>query len=142
MDWQVIFSQWQHRCPHMVHCAPGGGNKSIYSSLVSPPTWCDGSKPAKKCYPLSLGWDQLYTYTADLLCLDGCRSSDPVPSELAKVQTPLVVPEWEKALKRHPDRTYVNYIIQGLQFGYRIGYNIQAPLVPARANMQSANLHP
>ena len=62
-----------------------------------------------------------------------------MPPELT-VQTPLVVAEWEEALKQHPDRAYVNYISQGLKFGYR--YNRRAPLVSARANMQSADLHP
>ena len=46
----------------------------------------------------TLGWDQLYPYTADLMCLDSCSSQGlPTPQELWSVTTPLVVPSFERS---------------------------------------------
>ena len=93
-------------------------------------------------YILTLGWDQLYPYTADLMCLDSCRSQGlPTPQELWSVTTPLVVPAWEKALKGHPDQAFARYIMDGLSRGFRIGFNRKSPLQSAAVNMSSASLH-
>ena len=92
---------------------------------------------------LPVGWDQLYSYTADLLCLDSCRPQPaPLPSELLVVSTPLVVPAWEAALRGHPDWAFVRYLLDGLTQGFRIGFNRAHPLRSASANMGSAYLHP
>ena len=92
---------------------------------------------------LPVAWDQLYPYTADLLCLDSCRPQPaPLPSELSVVSTPLVVPAWEAALHGHPDWAFVRYLLDGLTQGFRIGFNRAHPLRSASANMGSAYLHP
>ena len=65
-----------------------------------------------------------------------------IPRELGVIHTPLVVAEWASALRTHPDRAFTRYIIAGLTYGFRIGFNRQAPLSSAASNMHSANLHP
>ena len=97
----------------------------------------------KRHPPLPVGWDLLYPYTADLLCLDSCRPQPaPLPPELSVVSTPLVVPAWETALRSHPDRAFALYILNGLTQGFRIGFNRAHPLRSASTNMGSAYLHP
>ena len=93
---------------------------------------------------LPVGWDQLYPYTADLLCLDSCRRPQPapLPSELSVVSTPLVVPAWEAALRGHPDWAFIQYLLDGLTQGFRIGFNRAHPLRSASTNMGSAYLLP
>jgi len=87
-----------------------------------------------------------YEYTSDLLCLDSCRQS-PEPASraygpLQKTATPLVLPEWEQALARHPDRAFVRYINEKLHMGFRIGFQVGSPLPSATINMRSALEHP
>ncbi len=58
------------------------------------------------------------------------------------VSTPLQHRKWEKAPSTHPDHAFANYICQGLQHGFRIGFRHGAPLQSATKNMESARLHP
>lgn len=39
------------------------------------------------------------------------------------ITTPVRVHEWQQALSHHPDQRFVNYIINGLNDDFRIGYN-------------------
>ena len=90
------------------------------------------------------GWLSLYPYTADLICLDGARplGRNPIPELLSSVSTPLVTQKWAYALQNHPDQAYVNYILEGLEHGFRKGFNRNSRLNSAKSNMQSAILHP
>ena len=89
-----------------------------------------------------IGWDQLYPYTSDLMCLDSCHpQSMSLPPQLTVVSTPLVVHAWERALQCHPDQAFARYILNGLVRGFRIGFNRKFPLQSAVANMGSALLH-
>ena len=108
------------------------------------PTGVTAIRPTKIAPHLCLpGWESLYPYTSDLMCLDGCRPTDPLfHAALSSVTTPLVIPAWEQALETHPDRAYAKYILHGLQFGFRIGFNRSHSLQSASANMLSARLHP
>lgn len=44
-------------------------------------------------------------------------------------------------MSNHPDRTFVGYILNGLQHGFRVGFDYACPLQMARHNMPSALLH-
>ena len=89
------------------------------------------------------GSDHRYIYTHDLLWLEGNRSSatswDP---ELSNVHTPLRLEAWHRRLQSHPDRDFVDYILRGIEKGFRIGANPEAILRPASRNMESAKQHP
>ena len=65
------------------------------------------------------------------------------PREARKVTTPLVVEEWKKRLREHPDREFAEYILQGLQEGFRLGFrHAGSEPVSASSNMQSASQKP
>lgn len=61
---------------------------------------------------------------------------------LMPVKTPLHTHAWETALSTHPDRAFARYVVNGLQTGFRIGFQRQSPLRSATANMESARQHP
>ena len=46
-------------------------------------------------------------------------------------------------LRDHPDKQYVRYILDGIEHGFRIGFNgnKSAGLQSATSNMQSASVH-
>ena len=79
------------------------------------------------------------------MCLDFCRPAQPLhlePPELSTVATPLKVQAWQKALSGHPDQALARYICDGLEWGFRIGFQRGSPLKPARNNLESASAHP
>ena len=91
--------------------------------------------------PLNL--TDIYAYTSDLLCLDFCRRTGNTEFPgLRRVATPLYVGAWAAALSQYPDRAFDRYICQGLQFGFRIGFNGTIRLKSAPANRGSAREHP
>lgn len=45
-------------------------------------------------------------------------------------------------LQNHPDKMFVKYILNGMKFGFRIGYTRGSQLKPAKKNMTSAKEHP
>ena len=49
---------------------------------------------------------------------------------------------WEWALRDHPDKAFVRYLLRGLREGFRIGFSRSTPLRSATRNMQSVALHP
>ena len=59
--------------------------------------------------------------------------SSPLTARLAR---------WRQALAGHPDRVFARYILEGLEHGFRVGYNAGTPLFPTPGNMHSARLHP
>eukprot|EP00731_Ephydatia_muelleri_P033273 Em0027g21a len=96
-----------------------------------------GTPPSKKL--------RMYKYTADLLALDQCR---PLPDTQcthkyrAGITTPLRWEGWEHALRLHPDRQFVHYIVSGLREGFRVGFNYSRLCSGRVANMPSAREHP
>ena len=40
----------------------------------------------------------------------------------SRINTPLVVEEWERLLSRHPDREYGDYLLRGMKEGFWIGF--------------------
>ena len=109
-------------------------------------------------YPLELdSWDHQWEfprdtcnhlskkYISDLLALAKCipQRSSSLPYHLARVTTPPRLQAWEEALVRHPDREFVEYLLQGIQEGFCIGFNYQEHVCkPAAGNMKSASENP
>ena len=90
-----------------------------------------------------------YEYTRDLLQLEAYRPKiGPVASigllgELSVVKTPLRVQEWEEALRYHPDRKLVGFLLRSMTQGFRIGFNPEAvTLESTKHNMRSAAEEP
>jgi hypothetical protein len=67
-----------------------------------------------------------------------------VQERLAGVFTLLNLPQWEAMLDKHPDRSYVDFILGGIKNGFRIGYRPppEGPSLSVRKNMRSADDNP
>lgn len=79
-------------------------------------------------------------HTPELLQLDSfhpCHYA-PLPNSITKINTPLKVTAWEKALKNHPDTAFREYVLSGITGGFRISFNRKQPLKPSSSNMRSA----
>ncbi len=84
-----------------------------------------------------------YPYSGDLLKLQGCiSSSNPVPACLLPIVTPLQPVAWAHYLQDHPDQAFVDYLLAGMQFGFRIGFDPASKLRSAKSNIFSAEKHP
>ena len=67
----------------------------------------------------------------------------PVPEQLQRIVTPLVGEQWEKHLQTHPDRGFREYLLRGIQEGFRVGYNYErGSCTRAKSNMLSAAQNP
>lgn len=67
------------------------------------------------------------------------RSVVKLPNKLTEVRTPLRVTVWRRALESHPDREFVQFMLTGVQEGFRIGYDRCRTHQSATRNMKSAN---
>ncbi len=62
-----------------------------------------------------------------------------MPDGLRRVVTPLIIEEWERCLRDHPDRKYRQYILAGLRYSFRVGFQYEVnETTLAQTNMQSA----
>ena len=78
-------------------------------------------------------------YTLDLLRLEAMRPLQAVQDpHLQGIHSPLRVDEWRKLLQEHPDQQYVAFLIRGMTFGFRIGFDRAQKLRPSRRNLKSA----
>ena len=64
------------------------------------------------------------------------------PNLKQKTQTPLQVAAWEAALRSHPDKEFADYIQEGIQWGFCIGYDYAYTSSLAHSNLPSAREHP
>ena len=83
-----------------------------------------------------------YMYTRGLLVLASRKSKVQlynIPVELREVHTPLVIEEWEKSLRRHPDREFCAYLLWGMAEGFRVGFQYTHSCTAVRFNMKSAS---
>lgn len=87
-----------------------------------------------------------YQYTEDLYRLESARPSETpqIKSYLQAVSSPLRdhLPAWSCYLADHPDSRFRDYMLNGIQYGFRIGFDYSAPLRSARQNMLLATNHP
>ena len=82
----------------------------------------------------------------DLQYLQAASSSAALclPLELQAIHSPLYdhFQAWQAALEAHHDVQFVGYILDGIQYGFRIGFSRRQHLVPAIRNAPSAMEHP
>ncbi len=77
--------------------------------------------------------------------LDSCGSPTPskLPEQATRISTPLVGSKWIESLSCHPDERFSRYIVEGIQRGFRVGFDSsRCSLATGRGNMVSAELHP
>ena len=77
-------------------------------------------------------------FTRDLQTLQGRTSERKPPPEVGGVNTPLVIDEGRRCLANHPDREFVDYIVRGLEEGFRLGFRHRgSEHRSAKSNMHS-----
>ena len=92
------------------------------------------------------GLDGRYKYLEHLKSLEQGEgrhaSSRTVDSRISSVNCfPLNVATWCKHLNHHPDRDFTDYILNGIQNGFRLGINPEATYTSVSRNMRSATIH-
>lgn len=85
-----------------------------------------------------------YKYMDDLLRMDHCRPEVPtrLPTAMEQILTPLNWREWDRCLMAHPDQRFRTYIVEGIRYGFRIGFNYSSSCVSTPRNMASAMKNP
>ena len=66
-----------------------------------------------------------------------------VPSSASYLHTPLIISSWTQALVQHPNQPLVNFFLEGISKGFRIGFN-KPPrgLKSAHKNLSGVLEHP
>ena len=86
--------------------------------------------------------DNQYIYTNHLLAFDSCHPLHTTPSSISehhKVYTPLILERWSDELLLHPDQCFVQYILNGITNGFRIGFDHHCPLQQPDYTMLTQN---
>ena len=87
-----------------------------------------------------------HPFTPKLMALSRCIPLSPthLPAHLSLIKTPLRWREWENALRLFPDQVFAEGIVQGIRYGFRIGFDYdQRPKLRSKArNMGSAYEYP
>ena len=66
-----------------------------------------------------------------------------LPPDVSQIASPLRLETWAHELHRHPDREYVQFLVDGMRNGFRIGYDYGTQSCKSCAgNMVSARQHP
>lgn len=93
-------------------------------------------------------WDPLveeeYQYLDQLLELEKAPSRMTViPARMSLTESPLHVDIWRRELKDHPDKRFKEFILRGIELGFRIGYDAEHSSLKQRGgNMISAGEQP
>lgn len=81
-------------------------------------------------------------FSSHLMALDACRPTQTQGgADYSVTGSPLNTAQWSKLLKDHPDKHYSQYILKGIQEGFRIGFNRHHQCQPATANLSSQVPH-
>ena len=80
----------------------------------------------------------------DLLQFEECRSATPrhLSPQMEFVATPLNWREWDRSLASHPDQRFQACIVNGIRFGFRIGFDYNISCGRTTQNMASTREHP
>lgn len=81
-----------------------------------------------------------YLYLRHLLALEACKPEESEKGVRGVItSSPLRLEMWRQRLADCPDTEFVQYITEGIQRGFRIGFNRSHPLLSASTNMPSSN---
>ena len=81
--------------------------------------------------------DNAYVYLDHLLAFDICRPVEDLSCLVisSEIHSPLQVSVWAAELSDHPDKAYVEYILQGISNGFRIDFDRRQHISAARGNL-------
>ena len=76
-------------------------------------------------------------------CMDHCCLEVPtcLPTPMEQILTPLKWRDWDRCLMAHPDQRFRTCIVEGIWYGFRIGFNYSS-CVSSPCNMASAVKNP
>ena len=116
---------------------PGNQAYKLWNPLIEPES-VDFVTPQE--YPVMPGAAWVEAWTLQTAAAPKCAL---VHQEACAVNTPLIVPAWNQLLLHHQDRRLVQFFLQGVSEGFRIGFSSPLwKLRSARRNMPSALDHP
>ena len=92
-------------------------------------------------YPIYTGTDGRYKYLKHLERQNHASSRTINPQISILDEFPLNAEAWQKRLSHHPDRDFVDYIVNSIQKGFWLGVNSEVTYSSASRNMQSTILH-
>jgi len=106
---RFVSSVWAHfaRSQHV---------QRVIKHLLACATYCSAEQGHKP--------EQSYAYISQLIALDNCRPlhARHLPPCMLQVTTPLQLGMRCDELKLHPDQLFANYILRGIESGFRIGF--------------------
>ena len=105
------------------------------SSFSDPDMWL-------QCLTQGMVIKGTYYYTDHLISLNSISSGSSyhLVSYLSlTAHSPLILMQWQQDLRYHPDRRYAEFILQGIQEGFRVGFDNSQPLQPASSNLPTAD---
>ena len=75
-----------------------------------------------------------YPYSPQLLAMSALTPLEPprLPKELWTITSPLQLKSWQTLLKSHPDTQFAEYILSGIQSGFRVGFSYDRCNLKAR----------
>ena len=109
------------------HKEMGGTNFSIYGRCLA-----SNSNTSKSPASFFKGTDEKRKAPSPIETL--------FPDSVSQVKTPLKSDKWTLELSAHPDRLFVEYILHGIKYGFRIGFNKAQQLHPT-SNRSSSYDH-
>ena len=116
-----VSSVWAHfaRSQHV---------QRVIKHLLAWATYCSAEQGHKP--------EQSYAYISQLLALDNCRPlhARHLPPYLLQVTTPLLLGTWRNELKLHPDQQFADFILRGIESGFRIGFRYDRQALRSRSN--------
>ena len=79
-----------------------------------------------------------YVYLDHLLAFDTCRPRRDISGLVisSEIHSPLFANVWARELEGHPHPAYIDYILQGISEGFRIGFDRRQAI-----HLASSNLH-
>ena len=94
-------------------------------------------------WPLLAPTEYVYSWQLQALEQGAIEGPATLPQQACRVQTPLKVKAWERLLKGHPDKWFAEFILRGIERGFRIGFQGEVKKLRSRLkNMVSAAEHP
>ena len=86
-----------------------------------------------------------YQYCDQLLTLENCVKDNSVqlPDCMCRIVTPMKITEWSSMLATYPDKRFVNFLLRGIEKGFRIGFTYTSIQLKSHyQNLLSAMDHP
>ena len=116
------------------NCVAEDAPKYLYSQVRHITNFTDSTRTHDREPERSEG-KGMYTYTSDLIQLEACRTNlnCKLPEEALEIVTPLVAQAWEKALAKHSDKEFRQYIIQGIRQSFTLDSMVQCTVLKGQS---------